>query len=100
MNELTKTLYNILKKHNPNCIEILLGIDKDDISSINFEFYNLINKIKIKIILERRGGGPTLRLKEMVKSLIRIFIHFADDMILLIIIGTKYSGCNKQPVCR
>ena len=42
VNELTKTLYNILKKtYNPNCIEILLGIDKDDISSINFEIpYN------------------------------------------------------------
>ena len=86
VNELTKTLYNILKKtYNPNCIEILLGIDKDDISSINFEIpYNLINKIKIKkIILERRGGyeDQPWRLKEMVKkSNSDFFIHFADDM--------------------
>ncbi len=84
--ELTKTLNNVLNKtYNPDCIEILLGIDEDDYNSVNFKIPNyLLNKVKItKVILERREGykDQPWRLKEMIKkSNSDFFIHFADDM--------------------
>ncbi len=84
---LKNCINSILEKtYNLDDIEIILGIDNDDIETINFDF--IINKkfkktqIK-KIIMERFSGyeDQPVRLKKMIENSKNDFlIHFADDM--------------------
>lgn len=85
---LNKVIHIITEKtFNLKNIEVILGIDSDDYSSLNFDLSNYRDKgLKIsKKVIDRKFGyeDQPERLKEMIKNSEKdFFIHFADDMII------------------
>ena len=82
---LVNCIDSIVKKtHNLDDIEIILGVDDDDLETINFDLKHLEKKIRIRKVIMKRYSGyedQPRRLKEMIKySKNDFFIHFADDM--------------------
>ena len=83
---LEQTIHKIIEKtYDLTKIEIILGIDSDDLETQKFSFSNLSEeKINIKkVVIDRKSGyeDQPQRLLEMIKvSNNDFFIHFADDM--------------------
>ena len=83
---LEQTISKIVEKtYDLTKIEIILGVDSDDLDTQKFPFSKLgENKVDIKkVIIERKSGyeDQPRRLLEMIKaSKNDFFIHFADDM--------------------
>lgn len=83
---LEQTIYKIIEKtYDLTKIEIILGIDSDDLETQKFSFSNLSeDKIDIKkVVIDRKSGyeDQPQRLLEMIKVSNNDFlIHFADDM--------------------
>ncbi|MBD1169026.1 glycosyltransferase family 2 protein [Pelagibacterales bacterium SAG-MED08] len=84
---LKSTIESIINNtQNLENLEIILGVDNDDIETINFYHKNLSSKNNIKIfILDRKLGyaDHAWRFLEMIKiSSGEIYITFADDLII------------------
>ena len=105
---LVNCIDSIVKKtHNLDNIEIILGVDDDDLETINFDLKHLEKKMQIKKVTMNRYSGyedQPKRLKEMIKySKNDFFIHFADDMQIItnhwdLILNNEINKLNQDQI--
>lgn len=104
---LTNTLNSIIEKtYDLNNIEIILGIDDDDLDTINLDLsiYESKKAVIKKVIMKRHAGyeDQPIRLKEMIKnSKKNFFIHFADDMQIItnhwdVVLNSEIQKLNRD----